>query len=198
MKIKNKGETGIGTLIVFIAMILVAAIAASVLLGTAGSLQQKSLTTGKQTQQEVSSGIQVVTLSATNGTDGTVETFEMLIKLTAGSDALALNDTLITLDTKTTTQNMRFCGIHGDSCNTTGTTTISSTAYSAEYLKNGTDHLQNYLTTGDIVKVRFNSTTSISQSATVKLRVIPKHGVIVPVDFVTPDVISTERVILYP
>jgi flagellin FlaB len=192
MKISKKGETGIGTLIVFIAMILVAAIAASVLLGTAGSLQQKSLTTGKQTQQEVSSGIQVVTLSATNGTDGNIESFEMLIKLTAGSDALALNDTLITFDTKSTTQNLRYVGTYP------GNGSGASGNYTGEYLKNGTDHLQDYLTTGDIVKIRFNSSSSITQSQIVKLRVIPKHGVIVPIDFVTPDVISTERVILYP
>jgi flagellin FlaB len=192
MKIRNKGETGIGTLIVFIAMILVAAIAASVLLGTAGSLQQKALTTGKQTQQEVASGIQVVTLSGTNGTNGDVEAFEMLIKLTAGSDALALNDTLVTLDTKSTTQNLRFVGVYPE--NGLG----SSINYTAEYLKNGSDHLSDYLTTGDIVKIRFASTGGISHSQIVRVRVIPKHGVIVPVDFVTPDVISTERVILYP
>jgi flagellin-like protein len=191
MKFTNKGETGIGTLIVFIAMILVAAIAASVLLGTAGSLQQKALTTGKQTQQEVASGVQVVTLSGTNGSDGTVEAFEVLIKLTAGSDALAMNDTLVTFDTKTTTQNIKYDGAFG-----TGVTGTST--YTAEYLKNGTDHLVDYLVTGDIVKLRFNSSNSIRQSSTVKIRVIPKHGVIVPVDVVTPDVISTERVILYP
>jgi archaeal flagellin FlaB len=191
MKLRNKGETGIGTLIVFIAMILVAAIAASVLLGTAGSLQQKALTTGKQTQQEVSSGIQVVTLTGTNGSDGSVEKFEMLIKLTAGSDALALNDTLVTFDTKSTTQNIKYDGLYGVG-------TAGTDKFSAEYLKNGTDHLDNYLTTGDIVKVRFNSTNSVFQSSAIKLRVVPKHGVIVPVDIVTPDVVNTERVILYP
>ena len=192
MKTNLKGETGIGTLIVFISMILVAAIAASVLLGTAGSLQQKSLTTGKQTTQEVSSGIQIVTLTATNGTDGTIEAYEMLIKLTAGSDALALNDTLITFDTKTTTQNLGYCGNYMTTCNE------STTEYSGEYLKNGTDHLANYLTAGDILKIRFNSATNITQAQILKVRLIPKHGVIVPVDIVTPDVISTERIILYP
>jgi archaellin len=155
-------------------------------------LQQKSLTTGKQTQQEVSSGIQIVTLTGTNGSNGDLEDYEMLVKLTAGSDALSLNETLVTLDTKTTTQNLRYVGIYPDSGSG------ASVNYTAEYLKNGTDHLDNYLTTGDIVKLRFSSTNSITQSATVKLRVIPKHGVIVPVDFVTPDVISTQRVILYP
>jgi flagellin FlaB len=200
--VNKKGETGIGTLIVFIAMILVAAIAASVLLGTAGSLQQKSLTTGKQTQQEVSSGIQVVTLTATDGSDGDIEAFEMLIKLTAGSDPLALNDTLLTFDTKTTTQNIRFCGDYNPNASavneTLGECNCTSSLYSAEYLKNGTDHLADYLTTGDVVKVRFNSSLGISQSQGVKVRLIPKHGVVVPIDFVTPDVISTERVILYP
>ena len=191
MKFSNKGETGIGTLIVFIAMILVAAIASAVLLGTAGSLQQKALTVGKQTSQEVSSGIQIVTVTGTDGTDGKIEAFEMLVKLTAGSDALTFNDTLLTMDTKTTTQNVKYCGACID-CNG------SNTVFSIEYIQNGSDHLDHFLTTGDIVKMRFNATSPISQSQAIRIRLIPKHGVIVPVDFQTPDVISTQRVILYP
>ena len=79
-----------------------------------------------------------------------------------------------------------------------GECNATSTLYSAEYLKNGTDHLSNYLTTGDIVKMRFESMMGITQAQVIKVRLIPKHGVVVPVDLVTPDVISTERIILYP
>ncbi|MFZ2455540.1 MAG: archaellin/type IV pilin N-terminal domain-containing protein [Candidatus Altiarchaeia archaeon] len=185
-KLLNKGESGIGTLIIFIAIVLVAAIAASVLLGTAGSLQQKALTTGKQTQQEVSSGIQVVSVTATDGTTGSVQTFEVLAKLSAGSDALSLNDTVITFDTKSTSQDLIYTNV------------LNTTTYAVEYVKRGPDNLDHYLTVGDVIKISFNSTSAIGASQKVKTKIIPKHGVIVPVEFVTPDVLSTQRVNLYP
>jgi len=51
---------GIGAMIVFIAMVLVAGIAASVIVQTANRLEMQSMTSGQETTGEVSSGIGVL------------------------------------------------------------------------------------------------------------------------------------------
>jgi archaeal flagellin FlaB len=54
------GDMGIGAMIVFIAMVLVAGIAASVLVQTANRLEMQAMQTGQQTTAEVATGIKVV------------------------------------------------------------------------------------------------------------------------------------------
>lgn len=53
----KKGEMGIGTMIIFIAMVLVAAIAAALLITTASQLNQRAQETGTIAEQEVSTGM---------------------------------------------------------------------------------------------------------------------------------------------
>ena len=86
---KENGAVGIGTLIVFIAMVLVAAIAAAVLINTSGSLQDRAQKTGSEATQDVSGGIKVQHVEGlVNGTGGTISDLRIYLALHAGTDGI--------------------------------------------------------------------------------------------------------------
>jgi flagellin-like protein len=102
----KRAEMGIGTLIIFIAMILVAAIAAGVLIQTATSLQNKALLTGERSKGQVSTSILTMILFGEDGGDNDVEVFCQKVKLAPGSDPIRFSDTLITFNTKNASSDM--------------------------------------------------------------------------------------------
>ena len=94
----SRGQVGIGTLIVFIAMVLVAAIAAGVLINTAGLLQSQAQATGEETTAEVSDVIQVgevIGEDALNG--GNISQINASLRLASGADPIDLNKTSYTI-----------------------------------------------------------------------------------------------------
>ena len=97
---EDRGQVGIGTLIVFIAMVLVAAIAAGVLINTAGFLQSQAEATGQESTDLVSERIDVTSsVGIVNSTDGSttgdLEQIRVGVAGAAGSNQIDLSSATI-------------------------------------------------------------------------------------------------------
>ncbi|SDY26036.1 archaellin/type IV pilin N-terminal domain-containing protein [Halopenitus persicus] len=92
----DRGQVGIGTLIVFIAMVLVAAIAAGVLINTAGFLQTQSEATGEESTQQVTDRLQIVDIVGTAG-NSAITQVDMTTTKSPGSGDIDLTEVTIEL-----------------------------------------------------------------------------------------------------
>ena len=103
LKKDEVGSIGIGAMIVFIAMVLVAGIAASVLIQTSTTLESQAMATGSETTHEVAGGIAVFDLEGhTSGAGGVVDALAITVRARAGSPEIDLNETIIMLTEGTT------------------------------------------------------------------------------------------------
>jgi archaeal flagellin FlaB len=192
----KKAEMGIGTLIIFIALLLVAAVAAGVLIQTTGSLQEKALTTGAQSRSQISTNAQVVEVSATDGRGGNLTDFTSIMKLAPGSDEIKLEEALITFNTYRKTATLEYGGVSDTAYFTNETTGVGN--FTIEYLQTGPNHRVGNLQRGDVIKVYIESPEEVYEGEEIRMNFIPKVGTPTLTQFVTPEVISTQRVYLYP
>lgn len=178
----KKAEMGIGTLILFIAMILVAAVAAGVLIQTASSLQAKALLTGSKTTAEVATALTITYVYGQNASasDHALEQSYMKMRLAPGSDPIRFQDLVINADTSASRESLTY----NSSINCTLTdkfTTggILNDTYSANF---GVDFLigpkfsEGYMYRGDVVEICFANPEALTEGADMKITVIPKSG----------------------
>ena len=301
LKQTKKAEMGIGTLIIFIALLLVAAVAAGVLIQTSGSLQERALTTGDQAKSNIATNVRVIEVSATDGSNSDVEHFEQIVKLSPGSDPIKLSQALITLNTFDATATLKYRGTNGTfednisqgfytvasnetlprlsgttavnlqedydvdggidqialttttgylnftfsggtqltvsdlNCsgashsvagtyNVTGNDYVSQVigvgtcggmdtnnatitvvpkktgegSFTVEYLQRGNNPVDGNLQTGDVIKIYIESPRSVNEDEEVRINFIPKIGTATLTQFITPEVMSNQRMYLYP
>ncbi|MEM4258251.1 MAG: flagellin [Candidatus Thermoplasmatota archaeon] len=96
LKEKDVADVGIGAMIVFIAMVLVAGVAASVLIQTAGKLETQAMSSGQQTIAEVSSGIAVIDVVGKTGTSD-LKYLAITVRARAGAPDIDINQTRIVI-----------------------------------------------------------------------------------------------------
>ena len=90
---REAGSIGIGAMIVFIALILVAAVASTIIIKTAEELQQNAEQTSSDTRQQISGKVSIVdVIAASVGTDITgttnIATFDVIFRISSGSTGI--------------------------------------------------------------------------------------------------------------
>ena len=183
----KKGESGIGTLIIFIAMLLVAAIAAGVLIQTTTSLHNKALITGQASKAQISTHMDVISIAGINGSDADIENITIIAKLSAGSEPIDLTKLVLVVDSPSASQTLQY-----------GDNTSDTALFIVTYLQNATDHQNGSLKFGDIIQVNVALTTDLTENQQARFDFIPKVGLATSVEVLTPDIMSQYRIHLYP
>jgi len=153
MSKNTRAQVGIGTLIIFIAMVLVAAVAAAVLIQTSGILQQKAQSTGKQSTQEVSSNLMVKNIegirakaSANGTTSDTIDLLKLSVGLNVGSAPVDVKQVVISITDGTIAHNLVYAGndkTYGSSMTNFSTTANSASSNMKTLLTGQTDSVAN-------------------------------------------------------
>jgi flagellin FlaB len=202
MRKDNRAQVGIGTLIIFIAMVLVAAVAAAVLIQTSGVLQQKAQATGKETVQEVASNIAITQIVGhrSAATTNDLDFLNVTLKVMAGADAIDLRQVKLTLQNET--KRIENIGYVIDS---TGSQT-STQFYVVEMRDDDSSFNASTTTTtvinsGDLVYLVLKPGTDMTfpTREPVRLELKPEFGGIVVNDLITPSSYGVSiNIVLYP
>ena len=174
---KNKrGEMGVGTMIIFIAMVLVAAVAASVLISTANTVREQAQSTGTDAINNVASGFVVYSVMG-NVASNQIDTCYLYIRLAAGSPSIDMSKVTILLTDGTTQTAFNYSA-----------TAASATAYKAE-LVNGDPLTNNFVAQGDLVKLTIGGVSALNwdTSTHVQIKIMPAHGMPTMSEFTTPE-----------
>ena len=174
---EERGQVGIGTLIVFIAMVLVAAIAAGVLINTAGFLQTQAEATGEESTSQVRDRLQVVSQSGTIGDGGdNLEELEFVVSQAPGADSIDLNEVNVEFIGADGQESFTLDGDHidiftnGDQDGVlTDRSDRAEIAFDLEDLDESGDDLEYELNEGDDLSITF--TTAAGASTTAEIRV---------------------------
>jgi flagellin FlaB len=190
----KKGAVGIGTLIIFIAMVLVAAVAAAVLINVSGILQQRAMSTGKESIQQVSSNIVVVLISGTTDAGRTnLENISIAISAASGAGRI---DTKYMVIQAGNGVNQTFLNY---SSNTMGLGT-----YVAEEIRDPSNLFNAdtpVIDSSSLIKLRFSALDNnlyYPPRQTYKFTLVPEHGASVVISGIIPESFATTNIDIYP
>ncbi len=178
----ESAQVGIGTMIVFIATILVAAVAAGVLIDTSQKLQSKSTQTGNAAVEMVGNAMQFQTVVGYVSGGTAIDRLEIWIELAAGSDPIDLEQLVIQYKTNDATTTY----VHTHASNPTFQVFDSdgTTPSTEEVIESGELHK---IEIGVFSDASGGTALGLGKSKDVTLELIPEIGVQTVASFETPS-----------
>ena len=88
----ESGSIGIGAMIVFIALILVAAVASTIIIKTAEELQQNAESTSDDTRKEISGKVNIIQIIVNGSTNSDIDSMIVTAKIASGSTDVQVQD----------------------------------------------------------------------------------------------------------
>jgi len=82
---REEGSIGIGAMIVFIALILVAAVASTIIIKTAEELQQNAESTSDDTRKEISGKVNIIQIIVNGSSGSDIDSLIVTAKIASGS-----------------------------------------------------------------------------------------------------------------
>ncbi len=222
----EEADMGIGTMIVFIAMILVSAVAAGLLINTAYEVQQQAEETGKLAIKNVATAFLLVNVMGdrdqlVSGTyDENIEALEIKLAMASGSPDVAMTNVIIEVTTQDSEDNLLFLESSSSQHEWDGTgsnkasdiqvikAAATDTQYTAHELRDpeddfydassDTDNPDYVVSQGALIRVFIDlaDTAELGTQDWVHIKIIPKHGV--PTVFIgtTPECFTDRFVLL--
>ncbi len=199
-----RGDVGIGTLIVFIAMVLVAAIAAAVLLNVSGMLQQRASATGKETTKQVSSNIMVQSVVGRSPSgQSNITNLTLTIKAAAGSGKIDFRNLLVVVNNGTNEAKLVTnvsCGSSPCRCSTANNTIFGVVERVDPNNVLDPDTCTLVMDSSTLVDINLYVNRSVlNQRGFIEVQMIPEVGSPVTIEIKGPEVIRPDSIYqLYP
>ena len=202
-------DIGIGALIIFIAMVMVAGVTASVMIQTMNNLQQQAVKTSEETLKDISSGVKITHISGYIS-NSKITQLALFISTTAASDDIDLTYGYLSLSDSTTKVVLNYTtgGFSSSVSNglfgTLNASKLASSRYGIMVIRDidgSCNQINPVINDEDLVVILVNTTacfSGIGSRTDVSGELYPEHGIGGIIGFTTPSSLINTIVDLQP
>ena len=192
----KRAEMGVGTMIIFIAMVLVAAVAASVLISSANTVREQAVQTGNDAINGVASGFDIKYVKGTVAANAITQ-MDVYVQLSPGSPAIRMGDVILSITAGGKSGELVFSG---PGVEASAGAPDEPDKYGAIVIpedKRTDAPFANYgtISQGNLTKVTVkfiaNDALSIAPGDQVLIKIMPSRGAATTVSFTVPPVLTS-------